>query len=417
MEIRELPAAARATFRGDVLFAASTGILYGMLYSADGFDKTLLHASDREIFLISMSQSVGLLLSLFVGAWVEGRRKVPFVVAPEAVARGSLLAIAFATTSPTFTALVCLAFALDGVTEPAKIALYRRNYPDSARGAIVGRVRAVRGLAWLATAGIAALVVRARPEAYRWLYPAAGLLGMLGCLAFSRIPESHLSLEKPPLLRATLRKAVGLLAHDRGFAGFMALWFVFGFSQLMTRPLIVILLASVVEPLGKGPAAFHAAVLLSVVPQVIWIATSTLWGGVLDRHGPVRMRGSLNIVWAVSPFLWAFAPVLPVFYVAQCFQGIAQGGTQLVWALGVLPYAKKPEDAPLYMGVHATLTGIRGILAPLAAAGLAYAIGTPGTLAIAGSLMALSGVATLLFVDPREGAPRAAEAEPARTAA
>ena len=86
-------------------------------------------------------------------------------------------------------------------------------------------------------------------------------------------------------------------------------------------------------------------------------------------------------------------------------QGLAQSGTQLVWALGVLPYARKAEDVPLYMAVHTTLTGVRGVIAPYFGIWLAGQVGLRAALVMAGCTMVATGLATLAFVDPREAGP------------
>ena len=46
-----------------------------------------------------------------------------------------------------------------------------------------------------------------------------------------------------------------------------------------------------------------------------------------------------------------------------CF-GLGMGGGKLAWNLGHLHFAPR-EEAELYMGIHVSLTGLRGLIAPL----------------------------------------------------
>ena len=61
--------------------------------------------------------------------------------------------------------------------------------------------------------------------------------------------------------------------------------------------------------------------------------------------------------------------VLPLgvalFALRGFLHGASLGGGALAWNLGHLHFAK-PEDAEIYMGIHVFLTGVRGLIAPLA---------------------------------------------------
>ena len=324
-------------------------------------------------------------------------------------------AAGLALSASPFVWLVVLAFALQSLSDPARTALYQANLPGAHRGAMVGAVRAAQALVRLSVAGVAAACLHAWPESYRVLYPAIGLVSLLLVWPYRRAPDRLDGDAPAPALRAALRQTALVLVRDRPFARFMGLWFVFGLANLMSMPLMVLLLDAVAKPLGPGPAAAHAAVLLNVVPPLLWLVTLGPWGRVLDRTGPVAMRGPLNIVWALCPLWWGAWPLLvaagavpsgwfglgPVavillgFYVGQVMQGFAHGGTQLIWTLGVVPYARDAEDAASYMAVHTTLTGIRGLIAPPLALLVAAAVGLEATLIGCGVVMALTGVLTM----------------------
>jgi hypothetical protein len=78
--------------------------------------------------------------------------------------------------------------------------------------------------------------------------------------------------------------------------------------------------------------------------------------------------------------------------------GVARGGGNLAWSLGHNDFAH-PERAGLYMGVHATLTGVRGVFAPFvgmllylgaAPRELPFGLSLPGVPALGGWMMVLA---------------------------
>src|SRR5690606_477721 len=62
-----------------------------------------------------------------------------------------------------------------------------------------------------------------------------------------------------------------------------------------------------------------------------------------------------------------------LLYVAATSQGAAMAGGMLAWQLGHHDFAPK-ERASEYMGVHVTLTGVRGLFGPVLAVSLYNAL-------------------------------------------
>jgi len=65
---------------------------------------------------------------------------------------------------------------------------------------------------------------------------------------------------------------------------------------------------------------------------------------------------------AMSGWLW-------LMFVASLLTGIGNAGGVLAWNLGHQDFAPPGRDSQ-YMGVHVTLTGIRGLMAPFLAVGI-----------------------------------------------
>jgi len=114
------------------------------------------------------------------------------------------------------------------------------------------------------------------------------------------------------------------------------------------------------------------------------------WGRLFDRVGVLRFRVVNVACWAVSLALGAvatlaivhldwigpgmFPMIVLLFAVRGLFNGLGLGGGALAWNIGHLHFAR-PDEAEVYMGIHVSLTGIRGLFAPLVGIWLWNAIG------------------------------------------
>ncbi len=156
-----------------------------------------------------------------------------------------------------------------------------------------------------------------------------------------------------------------------------------------------------------------------VLPLGLSVLTMPLFAAWLDRVHIARFRARHSWLWAVSQaatFAGALASSLAVLALARAVLGLARSGGQLAWQIGHNDFAR-PERAGLYMGVHATLTGVRGVFAPFL--GMALYVGwgevrlagvgtvIPAFSGLGAGVMllaaALSVIATLGFASLRSG--------------
>src|SRR5262249_39143237 len=113
--------------------------------------------------------------------------------------------------------------------------------------------------------------------------------------------------------------------------------------------------------------AFELALWLSVMPQFLLAVTSPVWGRVLDRIGITRTRLLISIFMTayLACYFGGILAGLPLLiYLGSVLQGLSNGGGQLAWGLASSHFAPRPEDVPLYTGIHFVLNGVRGLLMP-----------------------------------------------------
>ncbi len=113
------------------------------------------------------------------------------------------------------------------------------------------------------------------------------------------------------------------------------------------------------------PAATQIA-LLAVIPLLTGPLFIPAWARLFDgRHVVVyRSRQGWSLVAAVlANVLGAATGSVPVLLLGALLLGAANAGANLGWNLGHNDFATLGR-AQQYMGVHVTLTGLRGMIAP-----------------------------------------------------
>lgn len=236
------------------------------------------------------------------------------------------------------------------------------------------------------------------PTAYRWVYPVLALIGGVAVLLlqFIRVrgdkqltrqmleeddldpvdpatravePYSLTAILNPAL--KPLHHMVDILRRDKAFRVYQTAQMFSGAANLLIDPILVIIFVNDLKMNYTWSTA-----MLDMLPAVLSISTVTIWAQLYDRWGLPKYRVINGGFWTIRMILTAAAVVctqymldLPhgyavavgIFAFSQVLNGIAQGGGGIAWNLGHLHFAK-PEEAELYMGLHATLTGLRGWL-------------------------------------------------------
>ncbi len=397
-----IPPEAKETFRYDLRYGISKGfVLAGSASIAGVIIKKTFQASNFEVALLYSSINAGLLFSIFLATEAEKSNKMNYVFYPDMIARGLFICTAvvsvFFPVSIVFTLILCTAYAFNGLNIPVVTSIYRTNYPNYARGKIMGVVRTLFNLAFVTASYFFGLILQINGDNYIYVYPVIGLVGIWGCLQFRKIKVEK-SDELIPA-RNPFAEFRRVMTRDKPFAYFMWYWAIFGFAVLMIDPVKTIY---VTDPEFGINASYEEAVLaIAVIPQAVMLLTFAFWGRQIDKYGVIKIRFLLNILPAVNLLIFYFTRDLKFIYIASFLQGISMSGSQLSWQLCVMEFAPK-NQVGIYMGIHTMLTGIRGIVAPFFGAYLIGAVGIGNTFLAAFGMMVVSTVMMIRFSSGRE---------------
>ncbi len=246
--------------------------------------------------------------------------------------------------------------------------IWRQNYTREARTAFAARNQLVVSLIHAGIGAVTGWLIAREPQAFRIL-----LLGAAACAAASIVRVRLLRLRGERRLLAAERRENAarlfdprrfwaILTDDPLYRRYMTWMMVLGSGNLMfTAPLIL----SMTNDLGV-PSATQVWI-TAALPTLIAPLATLYWARHLAREHVVTFRARNSRWYAASVILFALAAIggqIPLLWLASAALGVGIGGGVLGWNLGHNDFAPD-EKVSEYVGLHVSLTGVRGLLAPL----------------------------------------------------
>jgi hypothetical protein len=152
-----------------------------------------------------------------------------------------------------------------------------------------------------------------------------------------------------------------VLRADSAFARYQVWQFVLGASNMMIEAPLIYLVSRELQ------ASYVVSIALTqAIPLGLSVVMMPFWAAWLDRVHVLDFRAGHSWLFTGSTLLtWTGALTGSLWLVAagRVLAGVARGGGSLAWSLGHNDFAA-PDRVTLYMGIHVTLTGVRGAIAP-----------------------------------------------------
>lgn len=374
----------RYTARFHIPAAGLEGLVAGVFTLNDIVLRKTFGASAFLVTLMVAAPPVSQLLAIVWGNLMEGRSKRPFILGFGGIGRLALLLVAVATTPLGFSLPVVFSITMATAIVPALNALYQTNYTNMDRGQVFGWVMSVTAVCNIAGSMGAGAWMDLDPRAYRWIYPLAGVVGLGASILYYRIRARRLALtlrvsrraraaghepradrlaaaadwlgDVQRALRHPLRGALTTFRADPDFLRFEAAYMVYGLAWMLVQPVIPIFLVDEIR-IEYGQAALARGL---VFWGVISLA-SPLFGRMLDRWNAVRVSIVGFALLIFFPLAMALSRSLPAIYASFAIYGLAMAAVNISWTMGPMLFAGN-RDAAVYMGVHVTMVGIRGLV-------------------------------------------------------
>ena len=366
----------RSLFAGVIETAGNTFLL---LIATRQFDLGPVWKS-----MIASGTSAGLLLSpatVNLARWLGWK---PSQAVSRLLILGGLccLAIAAYPHPKLFPLGSLVALAATTCAIPLMTQVYHDNYPEARRGrlysnAFMIRIACAMVFAWVggqilepqlasfeSFTGIklfrlTAYLLRV-PGRWRLLCGLFALAYFGAAWAVGRIPASPLRADAAGHPLQGLR----FLKTDRVFRQALIAWMLMGFANLAMLPMRIEYLGNPRHGLALG--ATEIALLTLVIPNAARLVMSPIWGRLFDRVNFFTLRVAMNVGFAVGIGSFFMSDSTPGLVAAAVLYGVSVAGGDVAWGLWVTKVAPA-QHVTDYMAVHTFLTGIRGVLAPLAA--------------------------------------------------
>lgn len=366
----------RLTYRYELWRAGTAGILetagttFLLLIAVQWFQ-----AGPLEKALVAAGGSLGLLASPAVVAVVTAAGWAPSGAAAGIFAAGAV-AFGLAALVPYRLGFIVgsvVGMAAASAVVPLLTHMYQENYPEAERGRRFSRTVMVRIATAALFSKLAGDALNGRLDSFPWLLGIFGLAHAAASLCLVRCPTEPI----PTGAGVPAFRAVGYVRQDRLFRRMLVCWMLMGFANLMMFPLRVEYLAN--PKYQQGASVVMVAALTGVIPNVVRLILSPVWGALFDRMNFLVLRIVLNLGFAVGILTFFLSDSLTGLVVGAIVFGIANAGGDVAWSLWVTKLAPAPRVAD-YMAVHTFLTGLRGVLAPMCAFSLVQHWG-PGKVA------------------------------------
>jgi MFS family permease len=238
--------------------------------------------------------------------------------------------------------------------------------------------------------------------AFRYVYPFLGLMGIGAVTALAFIPykseiEEVVNNGFWSSVKDSFYRMLTIIRTNTAFRHFEMGFMLYGFSFLCTSAVITIFLEDYLK-LNYSSVAFYKNIF-----NILSILIMPLFGKILNKMDPRRFAlitfGSLGLYiffigcteYFPTHFTYMNIEIYAFLMLAMLAYGIFQGTMPLLWNIGS-SYFCKSKDAGDYQSIHLSLTGARGVFAPLMGIFFYETLGYTGTWAIAifSILMALA---------------------------
>jgi len=329
---------------------------------------------DLAVSIVAASKAIGHIVSYAWASVSRGQRKIQFIFWLQLFTAVVVAAFALVPRSSgglwMIVGLCVMAWTLWCGVITLRTGVWSANYAKAHRPRIAGRIMTIDALLVALAGVLIGFGLDINPMSYRIIFPLLAMFGVVGAILYRRIPfrreSQHIARERKANAKhgSSLSPMVvaRVLRGDSWYRGYMACMFTMGFGNLMLHPILAIALTD------QFDVGYQTGILITtVIPLVCLTLTISSWGRRLERMHVIEFRAlhawSFVVVSTLVLIGVAFHQIA-FLYLAAVATGVGWGGGALAWNLGHQHFAPPNRDAE-YMGVHITLTGIRGVIGPI----------------------------------------------------
>ncbi len=358
-----------------LLAAIFNGVVQSLNQTQDIIARKALHAQDWQLMAMTMIWPISNFLSIWWGRIFEKScHKSRYFLLAGVVGRLTMVYAIWLVSMNEYMLLLALLFSANSLLIPAQNSIYQKNIDNSRRAKVFGYTISISMVISIAVTFLAGRLLDIHEQSFRWILVATGFCGFISCAVLSMIriqdPIASPSCEKTPWkdhILEPVKRTLALLKENKPFAAFERSFSIYGMGFIMMQPIIPIYL---VDKLNLSYTNNFLA--KGIISQIGILFLSPVLGKIHDRVHPFKFISYSFALLMVFPLmfvvssLWSGVSIIPVVivFVAYFVFGIAMTAINVSWNMSSIFFAGK-EDASMYQSVHVTMTGIRGLIAPI----------------------------------------------------
>lgn len=359
------------TFLLSLSAAVFNGITLGVLILQEVILRKTLNGTALEITLLTMVPTFSNLFSVYFSRTIKfSRRKSQLFLIIGVMGRLILLASPLVNSSVSFIVLLFIHYLFNAFLNPLINNMIQLNFRHNIRGRIFAWSNSVSTLFSLVISIAAGRLLDYNDAYFRILIAAAGIAGFMCCVIYSRIrlrktyfhDNSVIPINRFDILYP-FKNMLNIFGRNRYFGLFELFFFIYGMGFIVILPALPIYLVDVMH-MDYSQISFAKG----VMGQLFMVFALPVMGAVSDRTNPMQFSSATFMLLAFYPILLVSAQLSPnpllIIYAAFFIYSIAMSGVILTWNLASIFFAGKENSAD-YQAIHVTLTGIRGLIAPL----------------------------------------------------
>jgi MFS family permease len=343
---------------GSRLFHEPLLVLYGLLAFILYRD---FGATPLQISALMMLKPVGSIVSLHWSHWINRGRKwlKPSIFLTGVLGRLPFFLFPFIDNVWLVIGLAAFFMVMFRGGMPPFMEALKLNVAGEQRAKIFSRGLAM-GYAEGVILGIGiGILLDWQTDLWRWLFPCAAAMGIIGTWLQSRLPVPEGSDEPPRQRTGAWRQTLRLMRENASFRRFQIVFFVAAFGLMMIFPALPIYFEDIL-----GLSYTQLAIAIAVCKGIGFVISSPQWAKRFHQMRLFHFLAALFCAFGLFGICLIAASTSVFFiYVAYLLYGIAQGGSELVWHMCGPIFAKDEDSAP-YSSANVVMVGIRGCLGP-----------------------------------------------------
>ncbi|HCM15879.1 MAG TPA: hypothetical protein DHW79_08065 [Candidatus Cloacimonas sp.] len=402
MKIKELNPFVRHTVYMLMFAAIFNGAVQSLAQTQDIIARKALRAMDWQLMLMTMIWPISNFLSIWWGRLFEqSHQKSRYFIVGGIVGRLTLIYAIWLTTMNEFLVVMGLLYSANSLLVPAQNTIYQKNIRPQRRSAVYGYTMSIGMVVSVTLTFIAGRVLDSNENSYRWILALTGIAGFVSTILLSRIkiqepvvdpPVGRKQISFKDALTDPIKRSLKLMKENKAFAAFERSFSIYGMGYIMMQPIIPIYMVDKLQLsytnnfLAKG-----------ILSQVGMLFLAPLFGRLHDKMHPFKYIGYSFALLMLFPILfvlsslWAGESVVAVIvvFIAYTIFGLAMTGVNMAWNMSSIFFAGN-DDAAMYQSVHVTLTGVRGLIAPVLGFILLKGLGIESVFIVAAGFLALA---------------------------